>query len=332
MHSKRIILYCLLICFLIPTLTDARIVFKSYRDGSRSLYVMDDDGRNVQKLTDRDGSWPSWSPDGKRIVFSAEPPGVPNWPQQRAIYIINSDGTGEHRLTNEETLEGNPTWSPDGQYIAFHSDRLAKPGTAQTDIWTIHIATKRLRRLTHTEKLTVSPSWSPDGKYIAYREGGEIHLIRPNGSGHHELWPKNENYKRYFPRWSVDSQSVLYMEDRYNAVGEFISEHVVIHDIKSDKRQVVNTPDKWLIHSACFMGREYLLIGVRDFRGLNKENAQAEKYDIYRYHLGTGEIVDLTRTPENDFAMDWIDDDVLPVSPQGKKTVTWGTVKQQDSE
>lgn len=329
MNIKRIILYCLLICLFGPTFTHARIVFKSYRDGSRSLYVMDDDGGNVQRLTVRPGWWPDWSPDGKQIVFTAQPPGVPNWPQQSAIYIIKSDGTNEHRLTNDETSNSFPSWSPDGQHIAFNSNRLAKRGIAQTDIWTIHIVTKQLRRLTRTEKLTTDPSWSPDGKYIAYREGREIHLIRPDGSGHHELRPGNGNNKRGSPRWSVDSRSVLYIEDRFGAGGNFISENVVIHEIKIDKRQVVETPDTWLIHSASFMGSKYLLIAAKHW---NREKPNAEKYDIYRYHLVTGEIVNLTRTPENDFAMDWIDDDVLPVSPVGKKTLTWGMVKQQGSE
>ena len=37
----------------------------------------------------------------------------------------------------------------------------------------------------------------------------------------------------------------------------------------------------------------------------------------------------LTNNPDSDdFFMDWISDDVLPVSPKGKITLTWGTLKQ----
>ncbi|MDE0637354.1 MAG: hypothetical protein OXI43_16070 [Candidatus Poribacteria bacterium] len=50
--------------------------------------------------------------------------------------------------------------------------------------------------------------------------------------------------------------------------------------------------------------------------------------NIYKYHLRTDELVPLTKHPGYDNEVDWIRDDVLPVTPQGKKKVTWGTIKK----
>ena len=49
---------------------------------------------------------------------------------------------------------------------------------------------------------------------------------------------------------------------------------------------------------------------------------------VYKYHIPTGEITQLTNDPGWDQTIDWISDDVLPVTPQGKKKVTWGEIKQ----
>ncbi|MYG00468.1 hypothetical protein F4212_15235 [Candidatus Poribacteria bacterium] len=322
MQLQRLILCCLL--FLLPTLTHAKIVFKSGSD----IYVMDDDGSNLNVFTSRvpgsSVSWPVWSPDGKQIAFRRRRPIVPKQSPTYAIYIINSDGTSEFRVTEGDDDEYKPSWSPDGKYLVFTSDRLAIPGKGQKDVWTVNIATKALRRLTRTVSLTTAVAWSPDGKYIAYRDDisghTTIHLMRADGSRQHELVKGEGGHRRNFPRWSVDSQSVLYTE--WNGH----SEKVVIHNIKHNRRQVVDTPNNWLIHSVCFMGSKYLLMSAKRW---NRENPGAEKYDLYRYHLVTGESVNLTNTPAvDDYMADWISDDVLPVSPQGKKKVTWGELKQ----
>ena len=122
---------------------------------------------------------------------------------------------------------------------------------------------------------------------------------------------------RSFPCWSPDSQSVMYIEDALGQDGErlvCVSRKPVIHNIQTGKRQVVDTPDDWSIHSACFMGSNNLLISAKG------QDGNPDKYEIYRYHLVKGEIVNLTNTPGDDYAMDWISDDVLPVTPQGKKS------------
>ncbi|MDE0482219.1 MAG: hypothetical protein OXI67_06565 [Candidatus Poribacteria bacterium] len=329
----RLILCCLL-C-LLPTLAHTKIVFKSKRaaTGGERLYVMDDDGRNVQQITDYSALWPVWSPDGKQIAFLKSLPVERRQPQQFAVFIINSDGSNLHRLTDDHEddlnggrlFEGAPSWSPDGHRIAFTSARATKPGTSGKEIYTMDLTTKKMRRLTRRESLKTSVSWSPDGRYIAYRDDAlirgfpTIFVMRADGSGQRELVKADMFHFRYGPRWSPDSQSVVYDEDNFGPGG---GGQVVIHNIKTDKRQVVDTPDNWDVHGACFMGSKHLLISAKGFNGT------PDKYEIYRYHLVTGEIVNLTNTPGNDYAMDWIDDDVLSVSPKDKKKVTWGEIKQ----
>jgi len=39
------------------------------------------------------------------------------------IYIMNADGSGQTRLTDNPAYDAAPVWSPDGQRIAFYSTR-----------------------------------------------------------------------------------------------------------------------------------------------------------------------------------------------------------------
>ena len=112
-----------------------RIVFSARRKGhfrghfglTYEVYVMDADGGNEQRFTENrvEDKYPSWSPDGKRIVFSrsGEQQLHPGVVVTSEIYVMDADGGNEHRLTENRFYDIQPSWSPDGQRIVFVSDR-----------------------------------------------------------------------------------------------------------------------------------------------------------------------------------------------------------------
>lgn len=83
-----------------------RLAFTSIRDGNIEMYVMNDDGSGVQRLTnDPAEDWVGdWSPDGTRLAFQTNRDG--NW----EIYTINVDGTGLTNLTRSAAQETSPAW------------------------------------------------------------------------------------------------------------------------------------------------------------------------------------------------------------------------------
>ena len=60
---------------------------------------------------------PHFSPDGTKIVFQSARDGQPE------IYVMNADGSGQTRLTNNSAWDTAPVWSPDGTKILFTSLR-----------------------------------------------------------------------------------------------------------------------------------------------------------------------------------------------------------------
>ena len=93
----------------------AQITFVSHRDGNPEIYVMDADGGNQRRLTNnRHDDWsPSWSPDGKRIVFSSERDGHPRknkFAITHEIYVMEADGGNQQRLTNNRHGDFSPAW------------------------------------------------------------------------------------------------------------------------------------------------------------------------------------------------------------------------------
>jgi TolB protein len=77
---------------------------------------------------------PAWSPDGTRFAYMCRKgaPASGGTIPTFEICVINADGTGELRLTQNNVFDGTPQWSPDGQKILF-----SKGPTLASELWLI---------------------------------------------------------------------------------------------------------------------------------------------------------------------------------------------------
>jgi TolB protein len=140
-----------------------------------------------------------FSPDGKRFVYEHANSHLAKPADTKALFVANSDGTGDHRIT-PWALDGgdNPDWSPDGNWILFRTHEDADKGS---NIAIIHPDGTGLKLLTHFNgKVNMrSATFSPDGQWIVFASdlanGGNPHVfvMHSDGSGlqqvsHSKLW------------------------------------------------------------------------------------------------------------------------------------------------
>jgi Tol biopolymer transport system component len=150
------------------------------------LLRMRRDGTGLETLLEGslNAGFPSFAPDGERIVFRL-------WTQEGAggLHILNLKDRSVKALTHE--YDNLPDWSPDGQLITF-TRRLGKNNF---DIFTIRPDGSNLRRLTVSGANDAHSVWTEDGRVLwnsgAYGFKDEAALYDRNFQPYGQIWIMN---------------------------------------------------------------------------------------------------------------------------------------------
>jgi TolB protein len=135
--------------------TNAQLAWANGHNGLPQIYTMDQDGANVQRLTD--GGYavsPSWAPNGQLLTFSWNRKYGPGAPGGYDIYIMDIASKRWLQLTHEAGSNDFPSWAPDNRHIVFERT-LGK----HADIWSMLADGTEQHQLTHTGN-NFMPNWS----------------------------------------------------------------------------------------------------------------------------------------------------------------------------
>ncbi len=210
---------------------NGRIAFYSDRASTypTNIYTMSFNGTNVRPLTvipDGAGGV-SWSPDGKKIVFSHARRTYNIKPN---IYVMNADGSNKRLLTDERSIPGDalsdfsPAFSPNGRTIVFTRGR----GYSDYALYKVNVDGSNFGPLFQSTKQASNPSWSPDGDRIAFEYGGSrLATVRPDGSGLTIIG------SGFSPDWSPDGEQLTF------ALDEGVGAETEIYKMNADGTDVV---------------------------------------------------------------------------------------------
>jgi Tol biopolymer transport system component len=199
----------------------ARIAFGTNRDdplngNNIEIYTMDPQGTSLERITHDDCSvdcsgvevtdtYPRWSPDGDRFALV-------NYPDRNGdIFVMNADGTGKRRLTNDGADDLGPRWSPDGSKIAFFRGGeiyvMNSDGTGEANL------------TDNFSRQAIYPDWSPDGSKIVFTGASssandtDIYVMNTDGTGITDISNYPVAYELY-PAWSPDGSKVAFVTNR----------------------------------------------------------------------------------------------------------------------
>lgn len=215
-------------------------------------------------------------PEGK-IVYISDQDG------NNEIYIMNTDGTGQTRLTDNSANDFFPALSPDGTKIAFDSDR-----DRNGEIYIMNADGTGQARLTDNLALDYHPCFSPDGSKIVFssqREGiDDIFMMNLDGTGLVNLTNDFES-DCWQPYFSPDGKKIAFRSRRD---GNF-----EIYIMNVDSTDQVNLTKNPADDEVARFSPDGKMIAFESRRDGNRE--------IYIMNLDGSEQTNLTNNPAEDF-------------------------------
>jgi len=258
---------------------DTRIVFIDETGPKQKrlkrLAIMDQDGHNVQLLSDGRELviTPRFNPKRQEVTYMSYVNGQPqvlmmnlasgqrevvgdfpgmtfaprfspdgqrivmSFQQSVSSSIIEMDlrSRRSRQLTQSDAIDTGPCFSPDGQKIVFESDRQ---GTQQ--LYVMNGDGSNQQRISHGDGRYSTPVWSPRGDYIAFTKqyAGRflIGVLAPDGSGERIL---TEGFHNEGPTWSPNGRVLMFFREARGPKG---GPKIYSIDLTGYNERIVKTP------------------------------------------------------------------------------------------
>jgi Tol biopolymer transport system component len=205
---------------------DRYVAVRREFDGANAIWLVDVLQGTFRQFTSGQspsgGSFPVWSPDGSRIVFSANTGSVND------LFIKPFTAAGrEELLLQTPELKSASDWSPDGRVVLY---RLVSPKTGN-DLFVLSLDERKTVAVAQTPADEREGQFSPDGNWLAFvsNESGrpEVYVQPFPGPGQRQSISSNGGGQ---PRWRRDGKELFYiaLDGRMMAVPiELLGDHTV---------------------------------------------------------------------------------------------------------
>jgi TolB protein len=138
-----------------------KIAFVSDKNKQPRIYVITTPhyalGRNLPEATclthkNPENTSPSWSPDGKKLAYSAKTDGI------RQIWIYDFETEQEYQLTTGASHKENPCWAPNNLHIVFNT-----ADNSSSELYLTNLNQKKPIKITNGAGKKHYPAWQPLG-------------------------------------------------------------------------------------------------------------------------------------------------------------------------
>lgn len=266
------------------------MIFQSNFDGDNEIYLLTK--QQLTKLTDNtwDDEYPVWSPDGKKIAFTANPKG------NFDIFIMNPDGTDITPVTSSSSNEADPSWFPDSKSIAYTKE-IKKLMRTDGALFRVNVETKKTKKIiSRYSKTNVIPHVSPTGPLIAFTGkrmmGWDVAMY---DMANNKVIFLEEGGKSCRARFSPDGKKLAYVSSKADGKGDIW----LMNPDGSNKTRLTKRDDTYDYFPDWSSDGKHIV-----FNSSHKHDHNAD-WKLYIIEVKTHNIYLVFDSPGNDNFPDW---------------------------